>query len=90
MHHNGALDKPALNKCTMAGIERHPHHPLAIDVHAANAEARQRDAADFGERGFRQVLPRCEAQYIAWKLASGSRIKHAIQLFRRSGRRPES
>src|SRR4029077_21254130 len=46
----------------MPRVERHPHHAVAIDVAAANAEAGQRNFVDFRERGVRRVATRGHPQ----------------------------
>ena len=45
----------AIEGAEMAAGERRPYDAIAIDVHAADAEARQRDLVDFGQCRFRRM-----------------------------------
>src|SRR4029077_12507574 len=49
----------------VAGVERDPHHTVAVDIHAANAEARRRHLVDFGKRRIGRIRSRREANNVA-------------------------
>ena len=51
----------------MAARERCPDDSLFVDVGAADAEARQRNVVDFGERRLRGIRPGRDAHDCAWK-----------------------
>src|SRR5207344_1874445 len=60
-----ALAQGAVEAADVATIERHPDDAIAVDVHAAKAEAGQRDLVDFRERGVGRILTRRHPQNVA-------------------------
>ena len=68
----------------VAASERHPHHPVAVDVGAARAEARHRDVVDFGERRLGRVRARIESDDRA-RIADGRSPDGAVRRARHDG-----